>query len=344
MGEKVLIVADDLTGALDSAVGFAAAGRTVRVARHPEGAARVWSEGCDVLAINTGSREVPADVACARVSEALSGLNPQDFDIIIKKVDSRLKGNVGAETEVLLAWSGAEQVVAAPAIPTMGRLVEDGSLIGAGVDQPIPISDRFTSSVTVPDVVSDTDLDRLVQAGRGALFVGARGLAFALARASGVSAPETGALRDPVMIANGSRDPVTTAQISAVEAIAPVLHAPNGVLLGDPSPDGPVILSIAQGDETISGAQAAAQFAQSILACVRRCEPASLLICGGESAQAALDLLGVESLQVISELRPGLPLCEVEAPWGPLKIVTKSGGFGDPALLREVLQSAQEKL
>ena len=344
MVEKVLIVADDLTGALDSAVGFAAAGRAVRVARHPEGAARVWSQGCDVLAVNTGSREVPADLACARVSEALRGLSPRDFNVIIKKVDSRLKGNVGPETEVLHAWSGAEKVVAAPAIPTMGRLVKDGALTGAGVEQPIPISDRFTSSVTVPDVGSDADLDRIVQANRGALWVGARGLAFALARASGVSAPEIGALRDPVMIANGSRDPVTTAQISAVQAIARVLHAPNGVLLGDPSPDGPVILSIAQGDETIAGAQAAAQFAQSILACVRRCEPASLLICGGESAQAALDLLSVESLQVISELRPGLPLCEVEAPWGPLKIVTKSGGFGDTALLREVLQSAQEKL
>ena len=64
------------------------------------------------------------------------------------------------------------------------------------------------------------------------------------------------------------------------------------------------------------------------------------MICGGESAQAALDRLSVTSLQIIAELRPGLPLCRIDTAWGPVDIVTKSGGFGAPGLLAEIVTTA----
>lgn len=349
MTRQTLILADDLTGALDSAVGFTAAGRKVVVARSPEDVPVARDMRPDVLAVNTSSREIAPEAAAARVVQSLAALDPDGFATVMKKVDSRLKGNITAEVAALQEWYGAPRGVACPAIPEMGRFVEAGALVGQGVERPVPVYERFSAppglSFEIADAGTDRDLDSLVECDTGkVLWIGARGVAFALARRDGVARPAACALRAPVMIANGSRDPITLAQIAALPNEIAVFEAPDGrAPEGDP-PDGAFVLSIAEGGGSLSGQEAAAHFAESVARYLRTCRPAALLICGGESAQAVLDRIGVNSLQVIAELRPGLPLCEVEMSWGMLQIVTKSGGFGAPDLMAGLLEETKKGL
>ncbi|WP_168201378.1 four-carbon acid sugar kinase family protein [Qingshengfaniella alkalisoli] len=338
MALDTLILADDLTGALDSAVGFSGGGRSVIVARSPVAVPEALARAPNVLAINTSSREIRAEDAARRVGEALAHLDPAAVGRVLKKVDSRLKGNIMAEVEALERWFAPDRRVACPAIPGMGRRVTHGALEGSGVDQPIPVADCFVGRVEVPDVASDADLDEVVQGGTGrVLWIGARGLAFALARASGVAAPEVTRLQPSVMIANGSRDPVTRAQIATLGGRVTRLDAPDGIVPEGTAPHGRLVLSISDGGAGISGLEAAARFARGTAQLARQVKPAALLICGGESAQAVLDQFGLNSLQVSAELRPGLPVCEVQTDWGRVQVVTKSGGFGAPGLLAEIL-------
>ncbi|MBW6417611.1 four-carbon acid sugar kinase family protein [Celeribacter sp. PS-C1] len=341
---EVLIIADDLTGALDSAVGFAGRHRKVVVARSPEAVPEALALNPDVLAVNTSSREISPEEAATRVSVALELVRPSAFQVVMKKVDSRLKGNIAAETAAMARWYGAAPAIACPAIPEMGRRVEAGALVGEGVQAPIDVAACFADPVEVPDCAEDADLDQLVaEAGARALWIGARGLSFALARRAGVEMPDRARLRAPLMIANGSRDPVTRAQISALPNGVAVRDAPDGVAPDEQISEGPLVLSISEGGGNITGQEAARRFAETVARYAGRTCPAALLICGGESAQAILDRLGVNSLQVTAELRPGLPLFEVQVSWGRLQIVTKSGGFGAPELLAELVKETMER-
>ena len=342
MTERALILADDLTGALDSAVGFAGRGRRVIVARTPDAVAGALAADPDVLAINTASRELDAGAAVARVRAALADVPPQAFSVVMKKIDSRLKGHVAAESRVLADWAGLSRQVASPAIPTMGRRVVDGWLVGDGVAAPIPVAERCGPEVLVPDVTVDGDLDAMgADSSVPTRWMGARGLAFALARRGGVAAPDAATVSGPVMIANGSRDPLTLAQIAAIGEAATLVAAPDGTMARTDVPGGPLVLSMTDGGGGLAGARAADRFAATTVALAERMRPATLLICGGESAQATLDRLGVRRVRVVAELRPGLPLCLVEASWGRVGVVTKSGGFGAPGLLAEILASVR---
>src|SRR5690606_6291613 len=76
---RVAVIADDLTGALDTAAPFAACGASVAVATAPQHLPEVLRRGDEVVVVNTRSRHLP-DEAAARVvrdcAEALAGHRP----------------------------------------------------------------------------------------------------------------------------------------------------------------------------------------------------------------------------------------------------------------------------
>lgn len=342
MPPDVLIIADDLTGALDSSVAFAGPGRPVLVARSPDAIPEILSQSPDVLAVNTASRECDAEDAAQRVAAALARLPLADIPIITKKVDSRLKGNIAAELAVLQRALGARRIIAAPAIPSMGRRVTGGMLTGDGIADPIDVTSRTGVSAEIPDTGSDRDIDDLVRsAGSGVLWVGARGLAFALARTAGHPEPQPFQLTPPLMIINGSRDPITVAQIERLRELTPVVDAPDGAVPTMAEAELPLVLSISDGGGGLSGEAAGARFCDGASRLLNALRPRSLLVAGGESCNGILDRLGIRSLQVAAELRPGLPVSHAAAPWGNLQLVTKSGGFGTPSLLAEIFAEAE---
>jgi len=127
---QLAIVADDLTGALDTAVVFAEA--EYHVVLPLDGHDPV---AADVLAVTTETRDLKPDRACERVREAAARIartsRPEWW---YKKIDSALRGNPGPELAALLEIVPAGPVVVAPALPSQGRTVRDGRLLVDGVD------------------------------------------------------------------------------------------------------------------------------------------------------------------------------------------------------------------
>lgn len=329
---RVLIIADDLTGALDSGSAFATRGHATRVLLDDADlSAALADPAIPIIAIATGTREVPADAAAravGRIAQLAAG-----FDgILFKKIDSRIKGNIAAELAALRAVFPLP-VLVAPAIPRLGRVVTEGAVRGAGVTTPIAIAPRLGVDAAIPDTASDADLDAALPADlRQVLHIGAAGLAEALARAL----PPGGAraafdLPLPLLMAIGSRDPVTLAQIAALDT-APIA-APNGVV--SPLPAGALTLvQMTTGADALPPPLAAQQFATGIAREITRNPPRSLFACGGETGSAILRALGINSLDLLGEVLPGIPVARTLD--GRLTVLTKSGGFGGPDALAQL--------
>jgi uncharacterized protein YgbK (DUF1537 family) len=127
---QLLIIADDLSGAADCANACRSAGLSAVVAfdaNHP-------CLSSDVLAIDCDSRHLNAEEAAARVRDGMRAFDLSDPDLMVfKKVDSALRGNVGAELAAALAemrktdLDGKRTVaVMAPAFPLRGRTTVGG--------------------------------------------------------------------------------------------------------------------------------------------------------------------------------------------------------------------------
>ena len=231
-----LVIADDLTGACDSAVHFAAAGlRTVATL-----AGKRAPDGAEVVAFSTESRDVDF-VEAARRLEALSA-KAHRSGVIFKKIDSTLRGNSGAEIVAAVDVFACEAAVVNPAFPAMGRVVENGCLrvttdatfqpveIGGwlrahgaeacrhvepgGIAAALDAGVRFVSL----DAVCQEDLVRVAAEAmavrRRILWAGSAGLAAALASIlGGGEAPAMpGHTPGPVLFCLGSDHPVTIEQ------------------------------------------------------------------------------------------------------------------------------------
>lgn len=321
---RVIIIADDLTGALDSGAEFARLGLSVRVAHRLSQLPALLDSGADVVAISTGTREATAEVARRRLAplRALVGTAP---GVIFKKIDSRLKGPIATELDALLPRTAPAPIVC-PAIPRLGRICRDGFVTGAGVSQPLPIAPAIGRPARILPAATEAEIDAALPADlRGAILVGAAGLAAALARrlSGGVPPPPTGlppaaSLPTPAVLAIGSRDPVTLEQIAALPVTLPatirLLRPPAG-----------------------EDAGAARDFPVAAAAAVRSGSAGTLFACGGETAAAILDALDAGLLTLTGEVLAGVPMA-----WfglGPRRIclVTKSGGFGPPETLTRLI-------
>ena len=130
---KIVIIADDFTGAAE------AAGVGYRHGLPAEVAFRAVTDGAAALAIDTDTRlcrPAAARLALRAEGEKLTRLRGR---LIFKKVDSVLRGNVYAESVALAKALGKAGVILVPANPTMGRIIKDGRYYIGG----IPVARTF---------------------------------------------------------------------------------------------------------------------------------------------------------------------------------------------------------
>ncbi|WP_395446688.1 four-carbon acid sugar kinase family protein (plasmid) [Aminobacter sp. UC22_36] len=343
------IVADDLTGALDTSAPFVASGLKVAVAMTSEAIARALASEPDVFAVSTASRALPVEVASARVRDVASRLMLHAPGIVMKKIDSRLKGHVGAEADALAEVSGREALVVAPAVPDQGRTTRDGAVVGRGVDIPLPVLPIFSGiarRVSVRNAATDTDLDQVVTGTdwSNSVAVGARGLGLAFARhlrANDNSKRATSSAGDQnVLFAFGSRDPITDQQVARLIENNPsvgVVDALNGRFALPVANTLPTVVRCT-GEMVEEPARIAARFAESVADAVHRLRPSTLVMGGGDTALAILGALGVDVLFPRGEVAPGLPWFTIATRHGEgLSCVVKSGGFGTVAVLSDLL-------
>ena len=158
MGDRAAggaIVADDLTGAMDSGVQLLGA-HPVVVQVSPDTAAARAVPAATTLVINTQSRGVAAAAAAARVRAACARLREESRTAWFKKLDSTLRGNVGAELAALHAALAPCTILCTPALPAQGRTVVAGELLVQG--QPVlstPYRDEIVAAAgsAVLDIV-----------------------------------------------------------------------------------------------------------------------------------------------------------------------------------------------
>jgi uncharacterized protein YgbK (DUF1537 family) len=125
----VRVVADDLTGACDIAAALLpwpgpVVVETYAGADAPADAA-LWVR-------NTQSRTLPVEEARRAVRQALAGFAAED-GVVLKKIDSALRGHVGAELEAAIDAVGAAEGFVLPAIPAVGRTTLGGVQLVDGV-------------------------------------------------------------------------------------------------------------------------------------------------------------------------------------------------------------------
>lgn len=365
------LLADDLTGALDTAAELV--GLTGPIHAFWHGA--IPPELPRDAALDSGTREAdPRDAVAtaAALTPHLAGAG-----IAYKKLDSLLRGPGLAELAACLRRGPWVRCVLAPAFPYQRRVTRGGRQYAAGADgrwsavsgdivaalraegadaRPARPGADMPPGITVFDAETDEDLRAVVEAARRVpgppLWSGSGGLAQALARGhaqgcAGADAAAPAALPRPVLGVFGSDQGATAAQLAACGA--DWLRLPDGGAGGAPlvarrlRERGAALVSF---DLPAGSSRAGA--ARRIGAEVARLvadmpPPGTLLAAGGETLRGLCLALGAGGLLVRGRIVPGVPrstLCGGR--WDGVAVVSKSGAFGPPTLLRDLLHAAPE--
>ena len=358
MMPSLRLVADDLTGALDTASEFVGLCGPVEV-RWAGGLPAVAPQS---LAIDSGTREC----APAKAVDIVQQLAPllQGAAIAYKKVDSLMRGAWSGELATCFELGAWRHGVMAPAFPYQGRRTRggrqftrnaDGSWSAVGGDiaselraaglvavQASP-ADALADGISIFDAETDGDLDRVVSAGRSAagpvLWCGSGGLAGALARGHNVR--KSWQLMKPVLGLFGSDHPATLAQLSAcnVHWIAVSRsHEEIGAIERRLAKTGVAFVSAKL--PTDMARAAAARRVGEILGSVasRLAPPATVIVAGGETLKQLCTALGAQSLLATAQVTPGVPRSLMQGGiWDGVEVVSKSGAFGPPTLWRDLL-------
>jgi uncharacterized protein YgbK (DUF1537 family) len=216
---RILILADDLSGAADCAAACHAAGLAAHVCLTPQ----AQCQPDEAVALDLDSRALPPAEALARTLaiEAANG-------VLYRKIDSTLRGHVALDIAATLQIAGPSAfAVVCPAYPATGRTVKDGQVyvggqrlqdteiwalagqgsadleallaeaglqpVGLGLDtvrgpglrQAMEAARGGGAQAVVCDAESEGDLEAIVAAGRGladVVWAGSGGLTIPLAR------------------------------------------------------------------------------------------------------------------------------------------------------------------
>lgn len=368
MTALVTIVADDLTGGCDSGALFAGGG-PVPLA--------VWPRALPAAAVgvvDTESRAIDGREAAARVRDAAGRAPAGRF---FKKIDSTLRGRIGAETEAMMETAGISTALLCPAFPAQGRVVAGGVLRVHG------------TPVTATAIAADPEFPRCSLARRAVPDLAdllapqvARPLAWLvlddLRGGPGPVAERLGALAGSIVLAESESDadldtlaaaaltstptPLLVGSAGLAGAVArrlgrhagPVALPPASrwlIVAGSRHPvtrrqvaaaraSGLAVLATADSDAGDRRAVVQALAADACAALER--EGADLVVAtGGETAVALAEALGAEHIDLVGAPRPGLALGYLRIPGRTaLPLITKAGAFGGDDLLVALAREA----
>lgn len=326
MTPELLVLADDLTGALEAGAAFAQRGIPTVVSWGSD-----YNFDVPVLVIDTETRHAAPQYA----SETIAGLMQRiPSPHVYKKTDSTLRGNIRAELAAL-SWFGL--VIYVPAYPQVGRTVHNNHLHVYGVpveqtdfanDPLYPVSDGDLSrlltgvdNVTICGANSEDAIDRIAQKWlrNGGNAAGPTGMLHSAARILAITPqaplfPKAARL----LVVLGSRSECSRQQIVAASHL---FSSSQWELMQNVSQLQDAPLSYAAN----FGVEAAQRLATGNFD--------GCLVIGGDTAYATLRALGCSSLEPIGEIIPGIPVSVL--PNG-LTLITKAGGFGSPQTLLDL--------
>lgn len=161
---RILVIADDLTGGNSCGALFAEAGFRTLTTTGPatEGLADRLDE-FDVVVVNAESRHVPPAEAALRYTRIAEAAGP--VDVVASRIDTTLRGNVGASAKALLDSRRSVHVgpvvgLCIPAFPSADRTTVGGrQLLHGRLLERTELAQDVRSPVStsvVADVLSDT--------------------------------------------------------------------------------------------------------------------------------------------------------------------------------------------
>ncbi len=253
---KLLILADDFTGALDTGVQFAEEGAATLVVTDPNYDFSPPPGGENVIVFDTETRHVSPEAAYRTISHAVSLAKGAGISYFYKKTDSALRGNIGAELAALMDAAGAPRLHFVPAYPRMGRTTRQGihyidgipvaeSVFGRDPFNPVTCSNvteligmqsarkvfsidkeplsHDRNGILVYDASTDADLksiaNGLARSRELNFLAGCAGFAAALPALLGLkgTAPTRKELLSRLLVICGSVNPITLAQLDEAE-------------------------------------------------------------------------------------------------------------------------------
>jgi uncharacterized protein YgbK (DUF1537 family) len=131
---KLLIIADDFTGALDVGVQFSKKGILTLVTIYNRLFYQTIDDDTEVLVVDIESRHMPATQAFELVDKVVRFAIKKGVKYIFKKTDSTLRGNIGAELSAVLHATRSNQLAFIPAFPKEGRTTVNGIQYVNGIE------------------------------------------------------------------------------------------------------------------------------------------------------------------------------------------------------------------
>lgn len=130
----IIIVADDLTGANASGVQLIGRGFSAETMLRSQLVPHAADRSSDALIFPTDSRALSAEAAYKRVFDTVASIRTMQATLVAKRIDSTLRGNLGAETDACLDALGDDRMaVVVPCFPSAGRTLVNGRLYVHGV-------------------------------------------------------------------------------------------------------------------------------------------------------------------------------------------------------------------
>jgi D-threonate/D-erythronate kinase len=351
------ILADDLTSAIDAVAPFADRGVDVSVRLNE----KLRTTPRAIQSIDLDTRFDLPDVAQTRVCRAASDVDRNC--LLLKTVDSTLRGNVAAEVIGALRGSRRRRAVVAPAFPQAGRTTVGGHQFVGGVPvERTPFGDDPRTPVTtgnlamlfagagdvlidIRDAKTDADLDAIVASVKDpaeVVWVGSPGLAAALARrhcdAMSLAERMASAPAQRMLVVVGSAHPANREQIAELArrdwrtltvgqmSDERLVHSLLNALLTDTH----ACLMLPEARQAEPGVLI--KRLGDIVAQVGDMADA-IVATGGETLRSIMVALKVDELQVTGEIEPGVPFGIAHMSQRRIGFAAKAGGFGSATTL-----------
>lgn len=403
---KLLVVADDLTGANDTGVMFAELGFTTILETNISSLNKTDISKGDIFSVSTDSRAIGEQAeqkTCQVISQGIS----KEINQLYLKIDSTMRGSVQFQIKgALKAWKmlypNARAIICS-AYPAMGRTIENGHLYVNGIpvnetpsgkDAICPVGssyllDLLPEAVHLPcltteelisqisssnseqiiiDAKTEDDLSVIAnvinQLGNHIIPVGSAGLASHLKKhRKQVINKDTNLGRTLILVTSihetsqnqvdqyistvGAKSIVFNPSPSQLinyelsnEAIISQLKAlihsssENVIIRANPAK----IMNHNFGNIHTVARKIAEYLAELGIYALNNEKFDSLVLFGGDGAAMLLGKMNISEMNILYAIVPGVPLCTINSgQYKGLKVMTKSGGFGNNNLLNDIL-------
>ncbi len=349
---KILILADDLTGALEVGAKFADRGLAAPVISRSGFDLSYHVGATPVLAVDTETRHTSPSAAADAVYKLACQARDNNVRYIYKKTDSTLRGNIASELQALIRAFPGQPVVYAPAYPRLGRTVRNGVLFvdGVPVDRTVFAIDPLNAvrESYIPALLDITDgpvatLIRSVQeirtgssagvylldgerdddvrtaarefVGSGWLRLAAGPSGFADYLAEAVSLPRSGRCPWP------SVRSCLVVNGSMHEASREQMRCAGQMGWASCRPNASLAVATSlgwclldpEGPGDMGGPQSAVRIGEVVRDLLGRIDFDAVTVLGGDTAFQTLKALGSPTLHPLGEVLPGVPVSRVEA-------------------------------